>query len=268
MSRLKARLAVAYWGIPLVLICVILGGWLFAAFCAVICLLAQAEFYRLAGASGLLSKIGLLFGGILPLLLHFQPEWGLEWLALGVLALALTLISQELNDAPKKLTAALSGIFYPALLLSTFVLVRDGDWGNRWNGALVILFLVTATWICDTAAYFGGKNFGKHKLAPKGSPNKTWEGAVFGLLGALAWGFLLYPLLKGILPLGACIGGAIIVGIIGQLGDIAESILKRAAGVKDSGRLLGPHGGVLDRFDSLIASVPAFYILLRLGGLV
>jgi phosphatidate cytidylyltransferase len=129
---------------------------------------------------------------------------------------------------------------------------------------LFLLFILFSVWISDSSAYFIGKRFGKHKLAPRVSPKKTWEGAVAGFIGG-AGGFVFLSLffIDGF-PIIHSIVVGFIIGTIGQIGDLAESQLKRDAGVKDSSALIPGHGGILDRFDSLLLIMPvvALYILL------
>jgi phosphatidate cytidylyltransferase len=131
----------------------------------------------------------------------------------------------------------------------------------QWGG-YTVLVIFASIWICDSAAYFAGRAFGKHKLFERVSPNKTWEGAVAGLIGAvaafIAGKLMVLPYLS-LLEAGVC--GAVI-GIAGQMGDLAESLLKRDAGVKDSSTLIPGHGGVLDRFDSLLLSSPLLFLFL------
>jgi phosphatidate cytidylyltransferase len=131
---------------------------------------------------------------------------------------------------------------------------------------LLFLFILFSVWISDSAAYFIGKSFGKHKLAPRVSPKKTWEGAVAGFVGG-AGGFLLLSLFfLSSLPIMDSIVIGVIIGTVGQIGDLAESQLKRDAGVKDSSALIPGHGGILDRFDSLLFIMPvvALYLLITL----
>ena len=132
---------------------------------------------------------------------------------------------------------------------------------DRW-GSSTVLTVFASIWICDSAAYFAGRAFGRHKLFERVSPNKTWEGAVAGLVFAVA-AFVLgkYLVLPYLGLRDAFVCGAI-VGVIGQLGDLAESLLKRDAGVKDSSSLIPGHGGVLDRFDSLLFVSPIIYCYL------
>jgi phosphatidate cytidylyltransferase len=131
----------------------------------------------------------------------------------------------------------------------------------RWGG-YTVLVLFASVWFCDSAAYFAGRAFGRHKLFERVSPNKTWEGAVAGFLFAIA-AFILGKsvLLPYLTVLQAAVCGAI-VGLFGQIGDLAESLLKRDAGVKDSSTLIPGHGGVLDRFDSVLFAAPLCYFYL------
>ncbi len=132
---------------------------------------------------------------------------------------------------------------------------------DRWGGATVISLFATI-WICDTAAFSAGRKLGRHKLFPRVSPNKTWEGAIAGLVFAIATFLaareIVLPYMRMI---DALVCGAI-VGVFGQLGDLAESVLKRDAGVKDSSTLIPGHGGVLDRFDSLMFVSPLIFFYL------
>lgn len=132
---------------------------------------------------------------------------------------------------------------------------------DRW-GAYTVLSIFASIWLCDSAAYFAGRAFGKHKLFERVSPKKTWEGAVAGLLfavgGFLGAKFLVLPYLT----VGSAVLCGLIVGVVGQIGDLAESLLKRDAGVKDSSTLIPGHGGVLDRFDSLMFVSPLIFVYL------
>ncbi len=130
---------------------------------------------------------------------------------------------------------------------------------RAWGG-WTVLSVVVAIWTCDTAAYFVGSAFGRHKLYPSVSPGKTWEGAVAGFLGALAVMVTGRELFLPYLTLAAGISLGVIVGIFGQMGDLMESMLKRDAGIKDSSALIPGHGGVYDRFDSLVFVAPFVYL--------
>src|SRR5690606_27760279 len=156
-------------------------------------------------------------------------------------------------------------------------LVGTGRLGARaaWAGRALVAYPVLLTWVNDSFAFFGGRRWGRRKLAPAVSPGKTVEGALAGLVGTALLGAvyagLVFQRWLG-LPIGvlAGIGGAVVISLIAQLGDLAESLIKREAGVKDSGRIFPGHGGILDRFDALFFSIPATYwylaLVLRPGG--
>lgn len=128
-----------------------------------------------------------------------------------------------------------------------------------WGGLTVIAILVSI-WMCDTMAYFGGLSMGKHKLFPRVSPNKSWEGAVWGFFGAVLTMIVFQHYFLPYLKIHQAVMIGIIIGVFGQIGDLIESLLKRDAGVKDSSGLIPGHGGVFDRFDSLIFVSPILYL--------
>jgi phosphatidate cytidylyltransferase len=159
------------------------------------------------------------------------------------------------------------GVIYPALVAYMYP-IRYHDYAiDAKAGTLLLMLPISLTWATDTGAYFVGRSMGRHKLIPSVSPAKTVEGAVGGVLVAViaAWlyvTFLLRPVAQlTMLPVGLTIF-AILVSCVGQTGDLAESLFKRDAGVKDSSRLLPGHGGILDRFDSLLFVLPVAYVLL------
>jgi phosphatidate cytidylyltransferase len=131
----------------------------------------------------------------------------------------------------------------------------------RW-GAWTVLTIFASIWVCDSAAYFAGRAFGKHKLFERVSPKKTWEGAIAGFLGAIAAFLIMQALVLPYLTVMQALVCGMIVGIFGQLGDLVESLLKRDAGVKDSSSLIPGHGGVLDRFDSILFVSPLLFLYL------
>jgi phosphatidate cytidylyltransferase len=130
-----------------------------------------------------------------------------------------------------------------------------------WGGYTVISVFIII-WICDTAAYFGGRLTGKHKLFERISPNKTWEGAIFGFVFAIVAAVAMKYILLDYLSVGSAVVIGFIVGVFGQVGDLVESMFKRDAGVKDSSSLIPGHGGALDRFDSLLFVAPLVYLYL------
>ena len=131
-----------------------------------------------------------------------------------------------------------------------------------WWGGWTVLTIFVTVWICDSAAYFAGRAFGRHKLFDRVSPKKTWEGAIAGFTGAIAAFLLMKMLVLPYLTIGQSLVCGVIIGVFGQLGDLVESLLKRDAGVKDSSSLIPGHGGVLDRFDSILFVSPLLFLYL------
>ena len=182
-----------------------------------------------------------------------------------LLALAVLTLRSPLEQAVKSLAFSILGLIY-LYLFAFWILIRqlpaatgyDYASGGHW---MVSLFLMV--WSCDTAAYFGGKGLGRHKLAPLISPHKTREGAVFGFLGAIFAAVVIHYLFFASLRLTDLLVIALLVAILGQLGDLFESLLKRSAQLKDTSTLIPGHGGVLDRFDSLLFVSPWVYLYLR-----
>ncbi|SME87759.1 phosphatidate cytidylyltransferase [Pseudobacteriovorax antillogorgiicola] len=158
-----------------------------------------------------------------------------------------------------------------ALLVS--IVYGSFPWLATWDlflmgeGSRYVLYLCTVVWAGDTGAYFGGKQFGKHKLAPRMSPKKTWEGSIAGLIASVAGGLICNAVYQGQLGPWLVIGLASLVGgAFGQMGDLVESTFKRFSGVKDSGVVFPGHGGFLDRVDGLLFAAPViWFILYNLG---
>jgi phosphatidate cytidylyltransferase len=182
--------------------------------------------------------------------------------AVLMIAFADALIFEEkVENAPRRVGLAVLGVVYPGLLLSALVRLRQLDRGEWW-----LVLALTVTWINDTGAYFAGRAFGKHKLYPRISPSKTWEGAIGGGLASIAGALVVQHFwLPNLPPVGAAIVGAG-AAVLGPLGDLSESMLKGAFGAKDSGRLLPGHGGFLDRIDALLFNAPFVLLCARLLG--
>ncbi|HEY4484806.1 MAG TPA: phosphatidate cytidylyltransferase, partial [Nitrospiria bacterium] len=225
-------------------------------------LLGQLEFYRLYYPSGKrgLILLGLLCGGLI--VGHFQQP-GL-FLDREVLTALVGMLLLYQLAAHKESAATLTdtavgalGVFYVAWFLGHLVLLR-----NLEQGESLIFFLFLVTWAGDTGAYYVGKSLGRRRLAPRVSPNKTVEGAIGGWLAGVLVAYLAQRWFLPILSVreSLVIGG--LLGIVGQLGDLTESMFKRGSGVKDSGHFLPGHGGVLDKLDSLIFTAPTFYYYL------
>jgi len=248
----------------LVLIPVVLGivqygsPLLFLALVIAAVLVGWTEYCKLIRHIGI--KVNLIVGGVLCLFLVFcfyRNDFYLVWLAACLMSLFITWYASgsALEDALNQVAYSFLGVVYVSGLMSYFILLRGMEHGNH-----ILFYLFMVIWSGDIAAYYVGKTIGKTPLAPKISPGKTIEGSVAGLVGSVAGGVAAKYLFFESLPLNHCLIMALLCGIMGQIGDLAESLFKRRAGVKDSGSLIPGHGGVLDRLDSLMFAGPAFYI--------
>ena len=169
----------------------------------------------------------------------------------------------------KNLGATFLGILYIGLFSSSLILLREFYPNTNdlyYNGGYLIISMLATIWICDSAAFFGGTTLGKHKLFPRISPNKTWEGALIGFVFAILTMLIAKLIVLDFLSWTNVTVLGIIVGIIGQLGDLVESSIKRDVGVKDSSSIIPGHGGIFDRFDSLLFSAPAVWLYLKYFG--
>jgi phosphatidate cytidylyltransferase len=281
-SSLAQRVASAAVLLPIVAGVVWWSVWSVAVVVAIATVIGLIELYgalRHGGyrprlsvgiASALLVLLAIAFRSFLT----FDPLYPAITLAIiGSLVVELTRHQEPGVLASWALT--LAGALYLSWLFSHFMLLRTLDTPLRpgWLAALNLgiepgaawIYLVLAiTWIQDTAAYFAGKNFGRHKMAPLLSPKKTWEGAAGGLLGSILAGVVCVPLLG--LPITLAQAGllGLVGGIVGPLGDLAESMIKRQVGLKDAGNLIPGHGGILDRADSLLFTGPVLYYLIQI----
>lgn len=269
---LTSRLLVTLVLLPVGLALIIWGGLPYAFLIALVLALAGGEYARLFRVGGYQPAGVLIVAGIL--LLMFGRVWNgfqsAPWLSSLVILLAMTyhLLAYERgrDQAATDFGITLGGIFYIGWLGSYLISVRDLPEGKWW-----LLLVLPTVWIADSGAYFIGRWLGKHKLSPRLSPKKTWEGylagVVFGALGgillATAWRVGAGSETEITLLRGAIIGTSL--SVITPLGDLGESMIKRQVGVKDSSHLLPGHGGMFDRIDSwLWAVVIGYYIIVGL----
>ncbi len=256
------RVITALWGIPLVVAAVWFDEpipW-FTVLAAVAGLLAVREYFRMTGVSKVLPLT--IFGFLAIVLLIIYPHCPFQFVLpfLITLTVALSLIMLVFLRQKEGIFAlwvwTLGGILYVGWFLGLFVTLRLNA-GRDW-----VFLALFATFGSDTAAYFVGKAIGRHKLAPQISPGKTWEGAVAGLVGGviIAVLFTLDTPLQLPLDYWQAIILGLLISVFGQLGDLAESLLKRNSAVKDSGSLMPGHGGILDRLDSLLFAGAVVYV--------
>jgi phosphatidate cytidylyltransferase len=263
----RQRVLVALVGLPLLLLVVIEGPpGLFALVIAAAALGVQAEFYRLHDArlSAGERRLGLGLGLLVGLAAAAgDPLVVVAALTAGVVGLFLDALFRpdSARSAAERVGLLVLGLAYGPLLLGHLTLARllPGDLGV---GAVLLAF--GAAWGGDTAAYYVGKAWGRRKLYPAVSPGKTWEGAVAGVAGTVLVMALVRALVGPDLPLVHLLALGVLAAALGQLGDLCESLLKRGAGVKDSGGLLPGHGGLLDRLDAVLFVAPLIYYYLRM----
>jgi phosphatidate cytidylyltransferase len=269
------RIVTALILIPLVLVLVFLGPrwpWLFMLAVAAVGQLATWEFLGMAEKSGanpprfavLLANLALFVGNF---------AWPAQTAPiLGMLSLGLLVYCTFSRPVEQMMADVATSIF--CLLYIGFTLIALPALCEQTNGPSLVVFLLCAVWAGDTVALYVGRAWGRHKMAPSLSPNKTWEGT----LGSVAGSLLATGVLLGLAHLLAVkwdsfvlsypedawywLGLAVLVNVAAQVGDLAESALKRSAGVKDSGSLLPGHGGVLDRIDALLLAAPALWYAL------
>jgi phosphatidate cytidylyltransferase len=259
---LRKRVITALWGIPLLIAAVWFDEPLpwFTVLAAVWGLLAVLEFYRMVAISRVLALT--CFGLVWTLLFILHPHFDYEFLvplllaSAVVLSLILVLLSPHSGGILNSWAWVMAGVLYVGWLLSFLVALRL-DAGRDW-----VFLALFVTFGSDTAAFFVGRALGRHRLAPRISPGKTWEGAVAGLFGAVIISLLFTLPTPLQLPLsyGRAILLGVLVSIFGQLGDLVESLLKRHVGVKESGSLMPGHGGLLDRMDSVVFAGVVVYL--------
>lgn len=262
---LGSRLLVAAWGIPHLLGLTWLGGWWTTALIAAISLIALNEYYKLQYILGRKPvKLPGLIASLLVVSMWMIDYSSFPWV-LTVIFLFISTIALLRGISHLDVISTFGGICYIPLLAGSFIFLREwGGGGQILNeGRWLALCVWGAIWIGDTAAYAGGRLMGKHKLASSISPNKTVEGFLFGLFGAIL--FCLIWHWFDLIQLDVALVVGIAAGLLGQIGDLFESALKRECSVKDAGSLLPGHGGILDRFDSLLFTAPsvAMYLAVR-----
>ena len=265
MSNAFLRVLTALVSVPFFLGVAYLGTWYFGLLMLAIALAAQRELYRMMEEGGLRphKRAGFFMGALialhplLPALVPLAVAFLLVYLAITTLA------DFERRPLPN-ISGTVFGIIYPCLLFAflTRLRVARGPAVDDLSAFFLTLSVLVLIWVTDTAAYYVGRSIGRHALAPRISPNKTWEGALGGAGGALLAAALLKLTLLGFLPWLHVLALALICGCLGQLGDLTESRFKRSVGVKDSGSFLPGHGGMLDRFDALLLAVPLAYLYL------
>ncbi len=263
-KNLALRVASGLILFPIAVWFTIKGELYFALLAGGAAAVAASELILMFGAAGVAEVFGILVAGVMPVAAHFSedanlfPAWVAPALAFAVVALlsAFLFRRERLEAIPPRVATVTLSWLYCGLLIATVV-------GLRRIGVGWVILAFVVTWANDTFAYFAGHTFGRHRMMERISPKKTWEGFAGGAVGSVVGALVTRWIFKDELAvlsvaqmvlLGA--GGA----VLGPLGDFCESLVKRAAGVKDSGRIIPGHGGLLDRIDALLFVAPWIYL--------
>lgn len=275
-ANLVRRVGFAVVAIPLALAVVWYGGLPLALLLAIAGALGTRELFDLAGRQGIrpARPLGYVTAAAFAPLVYavlaapdvralVLPAW--PYLAALWVMVLLTWVLAARSPVDRPLSSAavtMLAVAYTSALPAFVIGIRHTQYPERsWAGAWLVFFPLVVTWVCDTAAMFGGRAFGGPKLAPTVSPGKTRSGTVAGVLGGLLvapiFAIWVFPRVGVQVPLEQLVVIALVLSVVGQLGDLVESLFKREAGVKDSSQLIPGHGGVLDRLDSLYFVIPA-----------
>lgn len=259
---LLRRILVAGGFIPLLIFLILWSKVVFLLLVGIIIGVSLLEFYQgmKKEAGNIFWREGILLGLLIPIGVYFGGEEAIPILLVSIiLFLCLRQFLQlRIRQAFINFSLTLGGILYISFLFSYIVPLRD----IFSLGARLVITIFFATWMGDTGAYLIGRKWGKHKLFPRVSPHKSWEGFIGAILASCVAMFisriwLFFPLVHTLIL-------GVLIGVMGQMGDFFESMLKREVGIKDFGKILPGHGGVLDRFDSLLFTVPLFYYYIKL----
>jgi len=266
-KNLMLRIASSVVLLPTVLVLVALGGYWTGGLLAVVAGICASEYYlitqkKLSSA----AWVGVVMTGAMPLFpvwaagAHRVPEHAGDicfwWVAAYfTFVWAYHLIRGPLAEAPATVAHLITGMLY-----GSFGLTAVSELRGRVDGVKWIIVALIITWANDTLAYFAGRFLGRHKLYPEVSPNKTWEGFFGGIVGSVGGLFFYRAFFPTPLSVVDCLVVGLAGAIVGPIGDLCESMLKRAYGVKDSGKIIPGHGGVLDRIDALVFNAPIVFL--------
>jgi phosphatidate cytidylyltransferase len=260
-KNLVVRMVSALSLLPVVVFLLYMGGLYSALLLGVASAICVSEYYLITQKElSPAAWVGIVLAGALPLLALRNPERtgeGAFWVTAFFLIFAFTfhLIRGPLQEAPTRVAHLVTGFLYGSVGLTAMCALRQMPEGLMWVIAALVI-----TWANDTVAYFAGRFLGRHKLYPAVSPNKTWEGFAGGLVGSVVGMFIARAGFFPLLTVTDCVFLGICGGILGPIGDLCESMLKRAYGVKDSGRAMPGHGGILDRIDALVFNAPLVFV--------
>jgi phosphatidate cytidylyltransferase len=264
------RLVASFVFIPCFIIITRRGGYHFLALVNVILVIGMKEFYSMMELKGIrpYKSIGIVCGMALSWYMFFRNGvYANLFLTMALLSImALELTRKDNKMAVYHIATTILGVIYVAYLVSHMVLLRElprqVDLPYSYGSGFVFLAFVL-TWSSDTGAYFVGTVIGRHPLIPRVSANKTWEGAVGGVIFAVVGALVARATFAPYLGLRSSVLLGLCAAVLGLLGDLVESMIKRDAATKDTSEVIPGHGGVLDRFDSLLFTVPLLYYFLK-----
>jgi phosphatidate cytidylyltransferase len=272
---LRQRVLSAIVFVPILFVSIWFGNPWFSIVVAVAAILGIIEFYAMVARKGWrpLTFFGTLWTLFFIFNAYYAPQYSSNNIyiivtsALITSAVALSLLwllflRPAAEGTLASWASSLAGIFYLGWLLSYWVLIMN-SYGGDWNGRDWVLLALFSTFAVDTVAYFVGRAWGRHKMAPTISPGKTWEGALGGLVGAIVVVIVLSLLLDVDISYSEMVLLGFLIAVFAQLGDLAESKIKRSMGVKEASNLIPGHGGILDRLDSIVFTGVVVYYCLR-----
>jgi|694.fasta_scaffold73966_2 phosphatidate cytidylyltransferase len=281
MTNMVKRILVGLVGIPATIALIYADALAFSAAIIPLTTLALLEFYKLAESKHAVPNkvLGVIGSVVLQLLFLYytmvSPDHAamvLVYLTVAAMGFVLLTLTAEMfrgkENALLNTSLTVFGVTYITVCLSMLMMTRSKFTTNGLDGAALTITLFAGVWMCDSAAYFTGLAIGKHKLFPRVSPKKTWEGAAGGGLAAILTVMGLFFWLMPNVPMIHSVMIGAIIAVFGPIGDLAESWLKRDAVVKDSSHILPGHGGILDRFDSMLFVAPLviIYLVLTVTG--
>ncbi|MCF8259898.1 MAG: phosphatidate cytidylyltransferase [Melioribacteraceae bacterium] len=269
LSNRTTRIFFALIAAPIAIGITLYGGIPFLVFGVLIGILAYSEFDNFLIAKEIATNKIFPFTAVLLLITNTY----FDFIDLGnlilVIIILLTIVElfRKENGYLSRVGGQLLGILYIGLFSGALIELREFFSFTEYfyyQGAYLLIGIMSTIWICDSAAYFLGLAFGKHKIFPRVSPKKSWEGSIAGLVFSIIAMLSAKALILDFIGWDQALIISLIIGIMGQVGDFVESIMKRDAEVKDSSALLPGHGGVLDRLDSLLFTAPIIYLYLSL----
>jgi phosphatidate cytidylyltransferase len=267
LSNHALRVIVAIITIPLIITVAYFGKVYFLFFVVAITAISYYEFCNMVRHKEISANKTLGLAAIIILLINYYRAFIDIYSLLLIFTIILLLIELFRNRGSAVLNtgSTLLGVFYLGLSGSSIIRIREfyPDIGDLYQrGGYLIISIFASIWLCDSAAFWAGSKLGKHKLFPRVSPNKSWEGSIFGFLFSIIVLILAKIIILDFISFTDAVFIGIIIGMFGQVGDLIESLIKRDNGVKDSSGLIPGHGGMFDRFDSLFYTSPVILLYL------